>query len=117
MDPSTDRDRILMQHNPAAQKVNIGNPQRCGLTPPQTRHPEQQHQRPIPARLNSQTPQLLGTQVDVLRLPRRGSLTPRAGLTASRRSRTASSRIRANTESTLVTIDGLTLSASCVTHA
>ncbi len=84
--------RVAAQLDAAAQKVDIGHSQRGRLTPPQTTHTEQQHQRPVAAGLIRQHVQLCRGQIHVApRWPFR-QLHPAAGFDGSSRSRTASAK-------------------------
>jgi hypothetical protein len=77
---AADSYRVLMQHDTVAQKVDVGHPQRRGLTPTEAHSPELQHQRPIPSRLHRQAVQLGGCQVHIRSLGSSGQLYATRGI-------------------------------------
>ena len=79
------------------RKSTSRHAKRSRLTPAQPADAEQQHQRAVVAGLVGQPLQLDGGRYTLRRGDGFGRFTPRAGLAANIRSRTASSKIRANT--------------------
>ena len=104
--PATDRDRVLVQQDaslagnsrprPAARQPRPTADPRCRAAAPASRTGP----TPAPGRAAAQR-----VRYTLRRLALRGSVTPRAGLAASIRSRTASSRMPASTEKMVMTRD------------